>query len=157
MTCCHTNPATAPLSACHEVLVKTLPIQADLSCSPLPLVTFWLCTAAFSFILLPFCLFCLNSHLPLLGHDTHSLRVRTRFSLCLSSHFVAMIPIASESEHGSLCAYPVTLNCVLRCSISIALDIRLFFLILRPLSSNLLFPRLPHGNLDEPNTEHTLR
>ena len=37
--------ATAPLSVCHEALVKTLPIQADLSWSPLPLVP--LCNAAF--------------------------------------------------------------------------------------------------------------
>ena len=43
----HTNTATAPLSACHEAPVKTLPIQADLSGSPLPHVP--LCTAAFSF------------------------------------------------------------------------------------------------------------
>ena len=42
-------------------------------------------------------------------------------------------------------------------SLSIALDTRLFLLILRPLSSTLLFARLPHGNLGEPNTRHTLR
>ena len=36
MTGCHTNTATAPLSACHEAPEKTLPIQADLSWSPLP-------------------------------------------------------------------------------------------------------------------------
>jgi len=35
MTGCHTNTATAPLSACHEVPEKMLPIQADLSWSPL--------------------------------------------------------------------------------------------------------------------------
>ena len=34
-------------------------------------------------------------------------------------------------------------------------DIRLFLLILRPLSSKLLFLRLPHGNLGEPNTKNT--
>jgi len=45
MTGCHTNSATAPLSACHEAPEKTLPIQADLSWSPLPHVP--LCTAAF--------------------------------------------------------------------------------------------------------------
>jgi len=50
--------ATAPLSACHEAPVKTLPIQADFSWSPLSHVP--LCTAAFAFflssyyILLPF-------------------------------------------------------------------------------------------------------
>ena len=33
MTGCHTNTATAPLSACHEELSKTLPIQADLNWS----------------------------------------------------------------------------------------------------------------------------
>jgi len=42
-------------------------------------------------------------------------------------------------------------------SLSIALDIRLFLLILRPLSSTLLFARLPHGNPGEPSTRHTLR
>ena len=50
MTNWHTNTATAPLSACQEAPVKTLPIQADLSWSPLPLVP--LCTALFSFFLL---------------------------------------------------------------------------------------------------------
>jgi len=48
ITGCHTNTATAPLSGCHEALVKTLPIQANLSLSPLPLVP--VCTAAFSFL-----------------------------------------------------------------------------------------------------------
>jgi len=47
MTGCHTNTATALLSACHEAQAKMLPIEADLSCSPLPHVP--LCTAAFSF------------------------------------------------------------------------------------------------------------
>ena len=47
MTGCHTNTATAPLSACLEAPVKTLPIQANLSWIPLPLVP--LCTAAFFF------------------------------------------------------------------------------------------------------------
>jgi len=79
-------------------------------------------------ILLPFCLFCLNRHLPLLGPETHSLRAC--LSLCPSS------------------------NCVL--SLSIALDIRLFYLIYRPLSAKLIFSRLPHGNLGEPNTKHTV-
>ena len=46
MTGCHTNTANAPLSACYEVPGKTLPIQADLSWNPLPLIS--LCTAAFS-------------------------------------------------------------------------------------------------------------
>jgi hypothetical protein len=36
--------------------------------------------------------------------------------------------------------------------LSIALDTRFFFLILRPLSSMLLFALLPHGNLGEPST-----
>ena len=117
----------------HEAPVKTLPIQADLSWSPLPHVA--LCTAAFSFffssydILLPFCFFGLNRHLPLFGPETHSLQAY--LSLCPSS------------------------NCVL--SLSIALDIRLFLLIIRLLSSKLLFARLPHGNLGEPSTKHTLR
>ena len=75
----HTNTALAPLSAFNKALAKTLPIQADLNWSPLPLVP--LCTAIFSFffsnnhMLLPFWLFCLNRHLPLLGPETHSLRV----------------------------------------------------------------------------------
>jgi len=86
-----------------------------LSWSPLPHVP--LCTAAFSFfyssyyILLPFCVVCLNRHLLLLGRETHSLQAC--LSLCPSSNRVL--------------------------SLSIALDIRLFFLILRPLSSTLLF------------------
>jgi len=101
MTGCHTNTAKALLSACHEAPVKTLPIQADLSWSPLPHVR--LCTTAFSFSCPP---------------------------LCPSSNRVL--------------------------SLLIAFDIRLFLLILRPLSSKLLFARLPHGNLGEPNTKHTL-
>jgi len=133
MTGCHTNTATAPLSACHETPEKTLPIQADLSWSLLPHVP--ICTAAFSFffsscyILLPFCLVCLNRHLPLLGLETHSLQ--TCLSLCPSSNRVL--------------------------SLSIALDTHLFLLILQQLSSTLLFARLPRGNLGEPSTRHTLR
>jgi len=42
-------------------------------------------------------------------------------------------------------------------SLSIALDTHLFLLILWLLSSALLFARLPHGNLGEPSTRHTLR
>ena len=113
---------------------KTLPIQADLSWNPLPHVP--LCTAAFSFFLLKlsypapiFCLFGVIRHLPLLGPETHSLQA------CLS-------PCPSSNRVPSL---------------SIALEIRLFLLILRPLSSKLLFARLPHGNLGEPNTKHILR
>ena len=56
------------------------------------------------------------------------------------------------SEHADLCAHPV-----IAFSLPIALDIRLFLLILRPLSSTLLFARLLHGNLGEPSTRHTLR
>jgi len=41
-TDCHTSTTSALLSACHEVLVKTFPIQADLSWSPPPLVFPWL-------------------------------------------------------------------------------------------------------------------
>jgi len=91
MTGCHTNTATALLSACHEVPEKTLPIQADLSWSPLPHVS--LCTAADSFfnsiffcILLPFCLVCLSRHRPLLGPETHSLQAC--LPLCPSSNRV---------------------------------------------------------------------
>jgi len=133
MTGCHTQTATAPLSACHETPEKTLPIQADLCWSPLPHLP--LCTTAFCFffssyyILLPFCLACLNRHLPLLVPETHSLQA------CLS-------PCPSSNRVLSL---------------SIALYILLFLLILRPLSSMLLFARLPHGNLGEPSTRHTLR
>ena len=93
-----------------------------------------LCVVAFSFffssyyILLPFCLVCLNCHLPLLGPETHSLQAC--LSLCPSSNRVL--------------------------SLSIALDIRPFLPILRPLSSTLLFARLPHGNLGEPCTRPTL-
>ena len=131
MTDGHTNTATAPLSACHEVPEKTLPNQADLSWSPLSL-----CTAVFSFflssyyILLPFCPgFCLNCHLALLGPETHSLQAC--LSLCPSSHRVL--------------------------SFSITLGIRLFLLILWPLSSKLLFACLPHGNLGEPSRRGSLR
>jgi len=125
MTDCHKNTATAPLSVCHKAPVKILTIQADLSWSPLPLVPF--CTAAIPFffsiyyILLSFCPFCLDRHLLLLGPETHSLRAC--LSQCPSSNRVL--------------------------SLSIALDIRLFLLILRPLSSKLFFSRLPHGNLGE--------
>ena len=131
MTGCHTNTATAPLSACHEAPVKMLPIQADVSLSPLSHVPF--CTAAFSFffsgyyILLPFCLCGLNRHLPLLGPETLSLQAC--LSLCPSGNRVL--------------------------SLSIALDIRLFLLILRPLCSTLIFADLPHGNPGEPSTKHT--
>jgi len=44
-TGCHTNTASAPLSACHEALVKTMPIQTNLSLSPSLVVP--LCIAAF--------------------------------------------------------------------------------------------------------------
>ena len=104
---------------------------------PLHLVP--LCTAAFSvffsdyYILLPFCLsVCLNCHLLLLsGPETHSLQ--TCLCLCPSSNRIL--------------------------SLSIALDICLFLLILvlQPLSSTMLFARLPHGNPGEPSTRHTLR
>jgi len=126
MTGCHTNTATAPLSACHEAPVTMLPIQADLSWSPLTHVP--LCTVACSFFfsnydtLLPFCLVCLNCHLSLLGPETHSLKAC--LSLCPSSNRVLYL--------------------------SIAPDIRLFLLTLRPLDSKLLFDRLPHGNLGNP-------
>jgi len=107
----------------HEAPVKTLPIQADLSWSPFPCVP--LCTAAFSFffssydVLLPFCPFCLKHHLPLFGPETHSFQAS--LSLCPSSNRVL--------------------------SLSIALNIRFFFLILvlRPISSKLLFPGLSYG------------
>ena len=90
MTGCHTNTATALLSACHGAPVKTLPIQANLSWSPLPVVL--LCTAAFSFsfsdyyILLPIFLFCPNRHLSLLGSEPHSLQAC--LSPCSSSNCV---------------------------------------------------------------------
>jgi len=42
-------------------------------------------------------------------------------------------------------------------SLSIALDICPFLLILWPISAKLLFPRLPHGNLGEHKTIHMLR
>jgi len=81
------------------------------------------------YILLPFCLVCLNRHRPLLGPESYSLQ--------------ACLPLCPSS------------NRVL--SLSIALDTLLFLLILRPLSSKLLFARLPHGNLGEPSTRFTLR
>ena len=91
-----------------------------------------LCTGAFSFfppVIISCSHFCLNRHLPLLCPETRSLRAC--LSLCPSGNRVL--------------------------SLSIALDIWFFLLILRPLSSKLLFLRLPHGNLGEPNTTHTLR
>jgi len=141
MTDCNTNTATAPLSACHEAQVKTLPIQSNLSWSPLPLVPLSLHCCIFFFLprvkllylapILPF----LSEpsvvhHLPLCGPETHSLQAC--LSLCRSSNRVL--------------------------SLSITLDIHIFFLILRPLSANLrlLFARLPHGNLGKPNTKNTL-
>ena len=45
---CHTNTATAPLSACYEVPEKMLPIQADLSWSLLPHVPLALLLFLFS-------------------------------------------------------------------------------------------------------------
>jgi len=55
--------------------------------------------------------------------------LRARLSLCLSSDRIV--------------------------SLLIAVDIRLFFLILRLLCSHLFFLRLPHGNLGEPYQEIT--
>ena len=115
MTGCHTNTATAPLSACHEVPNKTLPIQADLSWSPLPHVP--LCAAAFFFFLLKLLypapiLPCLSEPSPaIIGPETHGLQ--------------ACLPLCPSS------------NRVL--SLSIAIDTRPFLLILWPLSSTLLF------------------
>jgi len=80
-------------------------------------------------MLFPFCPFCLLPYLPFLCPETHSLQAC--LSLCQSRNRVL--------------------------SISIALDIRRFLLILQLLSSNLFFACLPHGNLGEPNTKHTLR
>jgi len=68
--------------------------------------------------------FCLIRHLPLLGPKTHSLQAC--LSLCPSGNRIL--------------------------SLSIALDIRIFLLILQPLSTKLIFARLPR----EPNTKHTL-
>ena len=80
-------------------------------------------------MLLPFCPFCLNCHLPLLGPETHSLQAC--LSLCPSSNRILSL-----------------LN---------ALEIRRFLLILWPLSFKLFLARLPHGNLGEPNTKLTFR
>jgi len=77
---------------------------------------------------LSFCPVCLNRHLQLLGPETDSLQAC--LSLCPSSNRVL--------------------------SLSITLDIRLFLLILRPLSSTLLFARLPRGNPGKPSTRDTL-
>jgi len=124
---CHTNIATAPLSESHEAAVKTLPIQADLSWSPLPLVP--LCTDAFS----------VSSQL--IVSSSHF----AFFVWTVTCRHLALKPIASE--HAYLCAHSVS-NRVLY--LSIALDIRLFGLMLRPLSSKLFFSRLPRGNLGDP-------
>jgi len=66
--------------------------------------------------------------MPLLGPETHS--HQACLSLCPSSNRVL--------------------------SLSIELEVLLFLLILRPLFSKLLFTRLPHGNLGEPNTKHAV-
>ena len=95
------NAFTAPLSACHETPVQILPIQTDLSWSPLPLVP--LCFVAFPFffssqyMLLPFCLFCVNRHLPLLGLETHSLRAC--LSLGPSSNHVLSLSTANAHTY----------------------------------------------------------
>jgi len=120
-TSCHTDTASAPISACHEALVKTLPIHfGPFSSGPI-----LHCNVFFSLLNL----YSLNRHLPLLGPQTH--RPQACLSLCPSNSRVL--------------------------SLSITLDIRLFLLILQLLSSKLLFPRLPRGNLGEPNTKHTVR
>jgi len=102
----------------HEAIVKTLPIQADLSWSPPPLVN--LCTAAFSFFFSSsyIMLFCLICPLSLLGPETPHDSLRACLSLC------------PYSNHGLFLA--------------IALDIRLLFLKLWLLSSKHFFPRPPH-------------
>jgi len=52
-TCgCYANTASAPLSACHEAIVNTLSIQANLSWNPPPPSLVPLGTAALSFFLL---------------------------------------------------------------------------------------------------------
>jgi len=86
MTGCHTNTATVPLSACHEAQVKTLPIQADLSWSPLPHVP--LCTAAFLF-----------SSQVIISCSHFALFVWT-----VTCRFLALNPIAPK--HAYLCAHP---------------------------------------------------
>jgi len=102
------NTATAPLSACHEAPVKTLPIQADLSWSLLPHVPLFIAAFSFSFsnyyILLPFCLFCLNRHLPLLGPETHSLWAC--LSLCPSSNREQVLWFYFCSSY-SACRWPL--------------------------------------------------
>jgi len=134
-TDCHTNTTTAPLSTCHEAPVKISANSGWFEQEPCPFRATRLCTASFSFsfsIIIScshFVRFIFGTILPLLGPETHSLQA------CLS-------PCPSSNRVPSL---------------SIALEIRLFLLILRPLSSKLLFARLPHGNLGEPNTKHILR
>jgi len=86
MTDCHTNTATAPLSAYHEAPGKTLPIQADLSWSPLPFIS--LCTAAFSF-----------SSQVIISCSHFDLFVWT-----VTCRYLALKPIASK--HDYLCAQP---------------------------------------------------
>jgi len=79
MTDCHTNTATARLSVCHEAPEKIVPIQADLSWSLFLSSHFALLLFVFSssviIILLPFCPFCLNGHLPLLGPATQRIAI----------------------------------------------------------------------------------
>jgi len=67
------------LLLCHKVPEKTLTIQADLRWSPLPHVPPFTTDFSFSFssyyILLPFCLVCLNCHLPYIYHKRRGLVV----------------------------------------------------------------------------------
>jgi len=132
-TDCHANTAMAPLSACHEApenAANSGRFELEPSSSrPTLHYSFLFFSFSSYYILLQFCPLCLNRHLLLLGPETHSLQAC--LSLCPSSNRVL--------------------------SLSIALDICLFLLILWPLSSKLIFARLLHGNLGEPNTNHTLR
>jgi len=72
---------------------------------------------------------------------------------CVCDVFALLGP----ETHSLQACLPLCPSSIRVLSLSIALDTRLFLLMLRPLSSTLLFARLPHGNLGEPNTRHTLR
>jgi len=129
MTGCHTNTATAPLSACHEALVKTLPIQADLSWSPLPLVPLWNC--CFSLFVLK--LLHLAPILPFVSGPS---------------------PAVTWPCHNLLACLFLCPSSICVLFLSIALNTHPFLLMLQPLSLKLLFLGLPRGNLGELNTKH---
>jgi len=127
MTGCHTNTATAPQSACHEALVKTLLIQANLSWSPPPLVL--LCTIDFTCLFSTYYRTQNTEFSNLHGFEIHRtssngtkllLQVIKAIINQSGSHFAFLIWTVTccnlalkriVSEHAYLCANPVIAFC----------------------------------------------